>query len=126
MSGHQNRKPTCQDVKLGEKIRTRRILAGLSQDELGTALGVTFQQIQKYERGTNRVTFVRLQEIAKILGESVDYFIVNGKPLSKTAQTMHSAMTDPHTVRLVQAFNKIKSNDKSLLVIHMAESLEGQ
>jgi transcriptional regulator with XRE-family HTH domain len=49
------------DKKLGEKIRTRRVVAGMSQAELGKALGITFQQIQKYEKGVNRVSAVRLE-----------------------------------------------------------------
>jgi transcriptional regulator with XRE-family HTH domain len=55
------------DKKLGEKIRTRRVVAGMSQDELGKALGVSFQQIQKYEKGVNRVSAVRLEQIAGAL-----------------------------------------------------------
>jgi transcriptional regulator with XRE-family HTH domain len=59
------------DAKLGEKIRIRRTAAGMSQSELGDALGVTFQQIQKYENGANRVSAVRLEQIATALNESI-------------------------------------------------------
>jgi transcriptional regulator with XRE-family HTH domain len=58
------------DKALGEKIRTRRVAAGISQEALGDVLGVSFQQVQKYEKGVNRVSAVRLGQIADALGES--------------------------------------------------------
>jgi transcriptional regulator with XRE-family HTH domain len=67
----QQRASGPADKKLGEKIRTRRVVAGMSQDDLGKALGVTFQQIQKYEKGVNRVSAVRLEQIAGALDESI-------------------------------------------------------
>ncbi len=56
------------DIEVGERIRTHRLWRGLSQVDLGKALGITFQQIQKYERGTNRVSASRLVQIAKVFG----------------------------------------------------------
>lgn len=63
--------PLKEDQKVGENIRSRRLACGMSQEKLGDALGVTFQQIQKYEKGTNRVGSSRLVAIAKVLGSSV-------------------------------------------------------
>lgn len=60
----QQRASDPADKKLGEKIRTRRTAAGMSQSELGEVLGVSFQQVQKYEKGVNRVSAVRLEQIA--------------------------------------------------------------
>ncbi|SOC44667.1 transcriptional regulator with XRE-family HTH domain [Rhizobium subbaraonis] len=68
------KQPNPIDVQVGEKIRMRRRLLGISQETLGTALGVTFQQVQKYEKGTNRVSASRLQNVAEILGVSPSYF----------------------------------------------------
>ena len=65
------------DKHVSTQIRNRRILMGLSQERLADAVGVTFQQIQKYERGTNRVSASRLWGFSKILGVSVDYFYKN-------------------------------------------------
>lgn len=62
------------DVFVGRKLRERRTLLGLSQDGLGEAVGVTFQQIQKYEKGYNRIGSSRLYEFAKILDTDVSYF----------------------------------------------------
>ena len=66
--------PNPIDKHVGSRVRMRRLLVGMSQEKLGTALGITFQQIQKYEKGTNRIGASRLQEIAGILGVQVSYF----------------------------------------------------
>lgn len=63
--------PHPLDIELGRYIRKRRRELGLSQDQLGRMVGVTFQQVQKYEHGTNRVSFSRLVEIAQSLNCSV-------------------------------------------------------
>jgi hypothetical protein len=62
------------DVHVGKKLRARRTILGRSQEEVGNAVGVTFQQIQKYERGLNRIGASRLYEFAKLLGVDVLYF----------------------------------------------------
>jgi transcriptional regulator with XRE-family HTH domain len=67
----KKRRPTSADVQVGESIRAHRLLAGMSQGELGSKIGVTFQQVQKYEKGTNRVGAGRLPQIAEIFGVPV-------------------------------------------------------
>jgi transcriptional regulator with XRE-family HTH domain len=67
-------RPSPIDVHVGARIRLRRTLMGMSQERLGEALGLTFQQVQKYERGTNRVGASRLFDLATILGVSVGFF----------------------------------------------------
>ena len=62
------------DKHVGQQLRSRRTLMGLSQERLADAIGVTFQQVQKYERGTNRVSASRLYSFSKILDVSIDYF----------------------------------------------------
>lgn len=114
---------TKRDVALGNLIRSRRLTAGLTQEDLANALGVTFQQVQKYEKGTNRVTFNRMQEIAGVLEESIDFFTTYKKPLSEAAQQMQALMSDHHAVRLMQALVRIDDSKKRMLLIHMAEEL---
>jgi transcriptional regulator with XRE-family HTH domain len=65
---------TPVDTRIGARIRMRRMLVGISQTELGEKSGVTFQQIQKYEKGTNRVSVSRLHQIAQTLGVPVEFF----------------------------------------------------
>jgi transcriptional regulator with XRE-family HTH domain len=68
------KKPNPIDIHVGGRIRLRRNMLGMSQEKLGESLGITFQQIQKYEKGTNRVGASRLQSIASIMSVPVSYF----------------------------------------------------
>jgi|SRR4051794_24776172 len=62
------------DAHVGSRVRMRRMMLGMSQEKLGDALGLTFQQVQKYEKGTNRMGASRLQQAADILGVAVPFF----------------------------------------------------
>jgi len=73
------KKPNPIDIHVGGRIRLRRNMLGMSQEKLGEHLGITFQQIQKYEKGTNRVGASRLQAISSILEAPVAYFF-DGAP----------------------------------------------
>ena len=77
--GVHPKQPNQIDIEVGNKIRLRRRLTGMSQTALGTALGITFQQVQKYEKGTNRVGASRLSDMARILGVPVSYFFEDGQ-----------------------------------------------
>ena len=68
------RKSNPVDVHVGGRVRLRRMLMGMSQEKLGESLGLTFQQVQKYEKGANRIGASRLFELARILGVTVQYF----------------------------------------------------
>ena len=68
------KKPNPIDIHVGSRIRLRRNMLGMSQEKLGEGLGITFQQIQKYEKGTNRVGASRLQAISAVLGVPVSFF----------------------------------------------------
>ena len=67
-------KPNPVDVHVGSRVRLRRTLLGMSQEKLGDALGLTFQQVQKYERGTNRIGSSRLYQLSRILDVPVSFF----------------------------------------------------
>ena len=66
--------PNPVDSHVGSRVRMRRVLIGMSQEKLGEALGITFQQIQKYEKGTNRIGASRMQQIATVMAVPVSYF----------------------------------------------------
>ena len=66
--------PSAIDVHVGKRMRMRRMMLGMSQEKLGDAFGLTFQQVQKYEKGTNRMGASRLQQAADILGVAVPFF----------------------------------------------------
>lgn len=66
--------PNTIDLHVGARVRMRRVLIGMSQEKLGEALDLTFQQVQKYEKGLNRIGASRLYQIARVLGVPVSYF----------------------------------------------------
>lgn len=68
------KEPNPIDVHVGSRVRLRRLLVGMSQEKLGEQLGLTFQQVQKYEKGTNRIGASRLYEVSRILNVPVQYF----------------------------------------------------
>jgi transcriptional regulator with XRE-family HTH domain len=114
------------DVHVGTRVRQRRTLLAMSQTKLGDAVGLTFQQIQKYERGSNRIGSSRLFEFAKVLDVPVSYFFdempanaLSGRPMSGRgrkgfgeAGTPFEQEKDPlikrETLELVRAYYKIR------------------
>lgn len=78
------KKPNPIDIHVGSRVRLRRNMLGMSQEKLGESLGITFQQIQKYEKGTNRVGASRLQAIATILSVPVSFFFEDAPDQNKT------------------------------------------
>ncbi|EHH67879.1 helix-turn-helix domain-containing protein [Gluconobacter morbifer] len=81
------------DVHVGNRIRLRRTLLGLSQEKLGEALGLTFQQVQKYERGTNRVGASRLYDLARVLDVPIGFFFDDMQAASAPATARSSALS---------------------------------
>lgn len=86
--------PNEVDVHVGKRLRVRRSLLGLSQEKLASLIGLTFQQVQKYERGTNRVSAGRLYEISNILDVPVSYFFEQMGHLSAHASAAPQGMSD--------------------------------
>ncbi|SIQ70188.1 transcriptional regulator [Rhizobium sp. RU20A] len=80
------KKPNPIDIHVGSRIRLRRTMLGMSQEKLGEQLGITFQQIQKYEKGTNRVGASRLQNISGILNVPVSFFFEDAPGEAGAAQ----------------------------------------
>lgn len=118
-----NGAPNPVDIHVGRRIRLRRELLGLSQEKLARLLGLTFQQIQKYERGMNRVGASRLWDIANLLKTSINYFydemdeetknsspgMINGGNIPKDKKKdMLDIMEREETCELVKAYYKIR------------------
>jgi transcriptional regulator with XRE-family HTH domain len=82
-----SRRPNPIDVHVGGRVRFRRMLLGMSQEKLGEKLGLTFQQIQKYEKGINRIGASRLFDLAQVLGVSVQFFYEEA-PAADASQLM--------------------------------------
>ena len=98
------------DCEVGRRIKMQRRMLGFSQSQLGDFIGITFQQVQKYEKGMNRVSSSRLQQIANVLGVPVSFFFDGVE--SPTRQSAHQSPFDLASisggVRLAKAFSKIK------------------
>ncbi len=95
------KKPNPIDIHVGSRIRLRRTMLGMSQEKLGEALGITFQQIQKYEKGTNRVGASRLQNISNILNVPVAFFFEDAPGDNANTQ---SGMAEAHSSNYVVDF----------------------
>jgi Predicted transcriptional regulators len=93
----EKKKPNDIDVNVGQRIRLRRQILGMSQTTLGDALGITFQQVQKYEKGTNRVGASRLSHIASILSVPVSHFF-EGMPTAEGSDRPDSVQHTPENL----------------------------
>lgn len=100
-----------QDIEIGKLVRTRRLDLKMSQTDLGEALGVTFQQIQKYEKGANRIGAGRLMEVAKALNVSVAYFYpqpAKGQEEKEGQSLLTELLSARLNLRLLRAFVRIE------------------
>jgi transcriptional regulator with XRE-family HTH domain len=114
------------DVAVGARIRNLRLRNKLSQEEVGRRLKISFQQVQKYEKGTNRVGASRLSELAKIFGVSVDAFFseVGGSGGGKEASRRPiDRLTDRHTIRLVEAYEALTDPKLKIAIVELAEQM---
>ena len=119
--------PDPIDVKVGAKIRARRLLVGMTQEALAAILGITFQQIQKYEKGTNRVSASRLQNIAAVLHVPVWYFFPDNGHAAQAAATSDDEIAlflkSNEGRDLNVAFALIKSPDVRRRIVGLVKSL---
>jgi transcriptional regulator with XRE-family HTH domain len=99
--------PNPIDVHVGKRVRMRRLFLGMNQETLANALGLTFQQVQKYEGGANRVSASRLSEMSKILGVPISFFY-GDLPLGKTQtpeqQESRERLERPETIELIRLY----------------------
>lgn len=112
------------DVQVGQRIRARRLWLGLSQSELGAALGLSFQQVQKYERGANRVSAAVLVRIAERLGVSPGD-LLGENPRSDTVDGMAQTLAMPGALDLLSAYAGINDASVRHALLALARSLSG-
>jgi len=111
------------DLAVGARIRNLRLRHKLSQADVARHLNITFQQIQKYEKGANRVGASRLSELAKLFGVSVDAFFSDGTGSAKSQQQSLDHLTDRHAVRLVEAYQSLHDRKLRLAIVQLAEQM---
>ena len=118
--------PNPIDVHVGSRIRLRRTMLGMSQEKLGDSLGITFQQVQKYEKGANRVGASRLQHIAEILNVPIPFFF-EGSPGAIEDENRQESSTDfmnsKECVALAAAFSAIEDKRVRQSILGLVRSL---
>jgi transcriptional regulator with XRE-family HTH domain len=126
--------PNPIDKHVGSRVRMRRMMLSMSQEKLGDALGLTFQQVQKYEKGTNRIGASRLQQIANILQVPVSFFF-EGAPHTAHSSGMAEAPSPAYVsdflatsdgLSLTKAFMRIKNNKLRRRIVDLVEQIAGE
>lgn len=128
--------PNPIDIHVGGRVRLRRTLLGMSQEKLGEALGLTFQQVQKYERGANRVGASRLFDLSRVLDVPVSYFFEDMdddmaatsprhmvRATEEPRQFEDSLMVQRETLELVRAYYRIRDPEVRRRVQELAKAL---
>ncbi len=123
--GYGAREPSPVDVHVGARVRLRRTLLGMDQTKLGEKLGLTFQQVQKYENGKNRISASRLYDLSRVFDVPIEHFFEDMPPevaasslatkgrgrMKKLPSYEPNPMTRPETLKLVRAYYSIKDTD---------------
>lgn len=125
------RDPNFVDRHVGNRVRMRRLLVAMSQEKLGELLGITFQQVQKYEKGSNRVSASRLYQISRVLGVPVQYFFDELKDVdgpsgfaeSEGADAIAGALQSPDGVQIARIFSATTDPDKRKLILNAVKLL---
>jgi transcriptional regulator with XRE-family HTH domain len=123
----QKKSPNQVDRHIGSRVRARRIMLGMSQEKLADALGLTFQQVQKYEKGVNRIGASRLLHIAGILDVSIEFFF-EGLPGLRAGgfsddSLVAEFLTRSESDRLVRGFLKLKDDEARRKVADLVDWL---
>jgi transcriptional regulator with XRE-family HTH domain len=124
--------PNPIDKHVGSRVRMRRMMLGMSQEKLGDALGLTFQQVQKYEKGTNRIGASRLQQISLILQVPVSFFF-EGAPTEKadgfseapSPAYVTDFLASPEGLALVKAFMLIPNPKLRRRIVDLVQEMSG-
>ncbi|MFQ5566905.1 MAG: helix-turn-helix domain-containing protein [Paracoccaceae bacterium] len=105
------------DLHVGQRIRQRRCMAGMTQQQLGDMVGIRFQQIQKYESGTNRISASRMWDIAAIMDVPVSFFFegIDGQ-VPDTGVARGDILTDKEALALVRAYYATPENQRKRLL----------
>jgi transcriptional regulator with XRE-family HTH domain len=124
------RSPNPVDIHVGMRVRMRRKMKGVSQEALANQLKLTFQQVQKYERGSNRISASKLYEIARALETPVAWFFegladtTGGEGVAEdTTPFMHEIMTTPESGDMLSAFGKIRRRRLRRRLVELAKAI---
>ena len=127
--------PNPIDKHVGSRVRMRRMMLAMSQEKLGDALGLTFQQVQKYEKGTNRIGASRLQQISNILQVPVAFFFEGAPDISDGLRPMKDAPSPAYVsdflatsdgLALTKAFMRITDAKLRRRIVDLVEQIAGE
>lgn len=119
--------PNPVDKHVGSRVRMRRMMLSMSQEKLGDGLGLTFQQVQKYEKGTNRIGASRLQQIANILQVPVAFFFEGIKTMQMPNHDyINSFLSSKDGLSLSKSFMKIKDAKVRRSIVDLVEQVAGE
>ena len=120
----EKRRIDARDAEIGRRVRVQRLAKGLSQNELGKSIDVSFQQIQKYENGVNRISSGRLQRIAEVLGRPIEFFFANDdKATHEGGESVVDLLKTEGAVRLIRAYSQISNGNVRLAVVYCVEAM---
>jgi transcriptional regulator with XRE-family HTH domain len=111
------------DIEVGQRIRARRMAQGMSQTELGELLGVTFQQVQKYEKGINRVGAGRLVRVGEALDVPVSFFFGTTDGGGEDTRAILGVLDTSYSLRLLRAFSRIPQTHVQRAMVELVESI---
>ena len=117
--------PEPADKHVGVRVRMRRLMPGMSQETLGKAVGVTFQQLQKYERGKNRISVSRLQQIAQALQVPITFFFEGAGRVDGHRSVGSEFFATKEGIRLSKAFVRIEAPELRRKVVRLVQELAG-
>lgn len=115
---------SLRNGEIGARLKLRRLQLGLSQESLGVALGVTYEQVQKYEKGTDRIDPARLQQIAEILQVPILFFFggtVSGTDDRKGGGDVLDFLDTAYALRLARAFGRIQDRHTRQSIVELVE-----
>lgn len=117
------KRPQPVDADVGKLVRLRRLALKMSQTKLANQIGVTFQQVQKYENGSNRIGASRLQQIATALGVPVSYFFASNDAAVDSPKELLGLIETQLSLRLMKAFTRISDSGTQHSLVELAERL---
>ena len=137
MADKENKRaPHPMDIHVGSRVRLRRMMQGISQDKLGEELGLTFQQVQKYEKGVNRIGASRLFDIARVLEVPVQFFyddfgdgpetmigFAETNPKAEEKSDFMQLLSTPEGVQLCRAYSSIRDYQVRRRVLDLVKAL---
>jgi transcriptional regulator with XRE-family HTH domain len=124
--------PNRVDMQVGSRVRLRRMMLAISQEKLAKALGLSFQQVQKYEKGANRIGASRLEQISRFLQVPVAFFFEGASDTSAVATSeedtrslalMNEFASSPDGLRLIQSFTQVEDADVRRRIVDLVQAI---